>query len=174
MPTAVLGHKFPHPDAPLAREEDRWQWLSGITGRYMYHRAVTMWMVENQALDVDDFHQYPWSSRPLSMSEWSVRKVFVIGLKRDPNMRMAMSEDALDALFRMWDAAGLGMHRPGTEGCGKSTGPRFFFKVVTAPISLMTCLIPTWTLGSTKQAPRSCCRSVPQSAGGTKVPAKPG
>ena len=79
MATAVLEHGFPHPDALLAREEDRWQWLSSITGPYMYQRAVTMWMGKNQALDVDDSYQYPWNSRPLSMSEWSVWRVFVIG-----------------------------------------------------------------------------------------------
>ena len=73
MAPAVLGHQFLHPDAPLAREEDRWQWLSGITGRYMYQRAVTLWMGKNQALDVDDSYQYPWDSRPLSMSERSAR-----------------------------------------------------------------------------------------------------
>ena len=133
MATAVLGHQFPHPDAPLAREEDHWQWLSSITGRHMYQRAVTMWMGKNKGLDVDDFYQYPWNSRPLSMSQWCMWKVFVIGLKREPNMRMVMSEDALDALFRMWEATGLGMHCPGTTGRGKSTGPRFFFKDVTAP-----------------------------------------
>ena len=65
-----LGTSFQHRDAPLAPEEDRWQWLSGITGTYMYQRAVTMWMGRNQALDVDDSYQYPWNSRPLSMSEW--------------------------------------------------------------------------------------------------------
>ena len=36
MATAVLEHQFPHRDAPLAAEEDHWQWLSGITGRYLY------------------------------------------------------------------------------------------------------------------------------------------
>ena len=66
----------------------------------MYQRSVTMWMGKNQALDVDESYQYPWNSTPLSMSEWSVWKVFVIGVKREPNMRMVMSEDALDALFR--------------------------------------------------------------------------
>ena len=94
----------------------------------MYQSAVTMWMGKNQALDVDNSYQYLWNSRALSMSEWSVWKVFVIGLKREPKMRMVMSEDALDALFWMWEAAGLGMHRPGTTGRGKSTGPRFFLK----------------------------------------------
>ena len=78
------------------------------------------------------------------MSEWSVWKASVIGLKRDPNMRMVMNEEALDALFRMLEASGLRM-----------TGP-----------------IPMWSLGSTKQAPRHCCRSVQQSAVGTKDPAK--
>ena len=53
--------------------------------------------------------------------------------KREPNMRMVMSKDALDTLFRMWEAAGMGMQRAGTTGHGKSTGPRFFFKDVTAP-----------------------------------------
>ena len=99
----------------------------------MYQRAVTMWKGKNQALDVDDSKHYPWDSRPLSISAWSSWKVFVIALKRETNMRMVMSEDALDALFRMWEAAGLGMHCPGTTGRGKSTGPRLFFKVVTAP-----------------------------------------
>ena len=72
MATAVLGHQFSHPDAPLAQDGDRWQWLSGITGRYMYQRAVTMWMGKNQALEVDDSYQYPWKRRPLSMSKCSV------------------------------------------------------------------------------------------------------
>ena len=48
-------------------------------------------------------------------------------------MRMVMNEDTLDALFRMWEASGLGTQRPGIKGRGKSTGPRFFFKDVTAP-----------------------------------------
>ena len=57
----------------------------------------------------------------------------VIRLKREPNMRMVMSEDALDSLFLIWEASGLGMYCPGTTGHGKSTGPRFLFKDVTAP-----------------------------------------
>ena len=133
MATAVLEHQFPHPDAMLAPEEDRWQWLSSITGKYMYQRAVTMWMGKNQALDVDDSYQYPWNSRPLSMSAWSVWKVFVIGLKSHPNKRMLINEEALDALFRMWEASGHGMQLPGTTGVRRSTGPRFFFKDITAP-----------------------------------------
>ena len=53
MAAAVLGHQFPHPDAPLAREEDHWQWLSSITGRYMYQQAVTMWMGNNKVLGTE-------------------------------------------------------------------------------------------------------------------------
>ena len=155
MATAVVGHQFPHPDALLAREEDYWQWLSGITDRYMYQRAVTMWMEKKQALDVDDSYQYLSNSRPLSMSEWLVWRVFVIGPKKDPHMRMVMSEDALDALFRMWEAVGLGMHCPGTTGCRKSTGPRFHFKDVTAPDFPDDWLDPNLEPGQDKASPPS-------------------
>ena len=56
------------------------------------------------------------------MSEWSVLKVFVIGLQKDPNMGMVISEDGLGALFRMWEAVELEMHRPRKRKRYKTVG----------------------------------------------------
>ena len=94
--------------------------------------------------------------------------MFVIGLKREPNMRMVMSKDALDALFRMWEAAGLGMHRPGTTGRGKSTGPRFFFKEVTAADFPDDWFDPNVEPGQYKASPSSLLSFIATISGGYK------
>ena len=131
-----------------------------------------MWMGKNQALDVDDSYQYPQNSRPLSMSKWSVWKVFVIRLKKEPNMRIVMSEDALDALFRMSEAARLGMHRPAKTGRRKSTGPRFFSKDLTAldfPDDWFDPNVEPWQY---KASPRSLLSFGANISGGYKVCSK--
>ena len=133
MVTAVLGHQFCHPDAPLAPEEDRWQWLSGITGRYMYQLAVTMWMGKNQALDVDDSYQYPCNSRLLTMS----KLVVVEGVCHRTEERTQYA-NGHEQRCPGRPVSDVGGSWPGDAPCWynrprKEHWPRFFFKDVTAP-----------------------------------------
>ena len=87
-------------------------------------------------------------------------------------MRMDISRDALDALFRMWEAADLGMHCPGTTAREKSTGPRFFFKDLTAPDFPDDWFDPNVEPGQYKASPPSLLSFGATMSGGYKGSSK--
>ena len=58
------GHKFPlkeevvvhdtcNPDTTLALETPEWRWLADVTPKYMFCRAMTLWMKKHRQEDKD-------------------------------------------------------------------------------------------------------------------------
>ena len=153
-PAPHLADKFPlkeevvvnntcNPDTTLAPETPEWRWLADVTPKYVFRRALTLWMKKHRQEDKDGAQSYPWETKCLSAGEFSEWKVLRVGLSRDPQGHMSLDEPGLDALFRIWATPGCGVARSASwfgadsvgRGGGHSAGhgPRFFFK---APVEL--------------------------------------
>ena len=139
----VVIHNTCKPDTTLAPEMPEWRWLADVTQKYVFRRAMTLWMKKHRQEDKDGVQSYPWETKCLSAGEFSEWKVLRVGLSSDPQGHMSLDEPGLDALFRIWATAGFRVARSAPcfgadsvgQGGGHSAGhcPRFFFK---APIEL--------------------------------------
>ena len=140
-----MVHNTCNPDTTLAPESPDWRWLADMTPKYVFRRAMTLWMKKHRQEDKDGVQSYPWETKCLSAGEFSEWKVLRVGLSSDPQGHMSLDEPGLDALFRIWAAAGCGVARSASwfaaDSVGRSGGPsaghgpRFFFK---APVELPT------------------------------------
>ena len=134
----VVDHNTCNPDTTLAPETPEWQWLADVTPEYVFRRAMTIWMKKHRQEDKDGVQSYPWETKCLSAGEFTEPKVLRVGLSSDPQGDMSLDELNLDALFRIWAAAGCGVARSASwfsaDSVGRSGGhsaghgPRFFFK----------------------------------------------
>ena len=132
-----------NPQTTLAPETPDWRWLAGVTPKYVFRRAMTLWMKKHRQEDKDGVQSYPWETKCLSAGEVSAWKVLRVGLSSDPQGQMFLDEPGLDALFKICATARCGVGRSASwfgadsvgQGGGHSTGhgPRFFFK---APVEL--------------------------------------
>ena len=114
-----------------------------MTPKYVFRRAMTLWMRKHRQEDKDGVQSYPWETKCLSAREFSEWKVLRVGLSSDPQGHMSLDEPGLDALFRIWATAGCVVARSASwfgadsvgRGGGHSAGhgPRFFLK---APVEL--------------------------------------
>ena len=139
----VVVHNTCNPDTTLAPETPVWRWLADVTPKYVFRRAMTLWMKKHRQEDKDGVQSYPSETKCLSAGEFSEWKVLRVGLWSDSQGHMSLDEPGLDALFRIWATAGCGVARSTSwfgadsvgRGGGHSTGhgPRFFFK---APVEL--------------------------------------
>ena len=134
----VVVHNTCNPDTTLAPGTPEWRWLADVTPKYVFCRAMTLWMKKHRQEDKDGVQSYPWETKCLSAGEFSEWKVLRVGLSSDPQGHMSLDEPGLDALFRIWATAGCGVARSASWfgahsvgwGGGHSAGhgPRFFFK----------------------------------------------
>ena len=139
----VVVHNTCNPDTTLAPETPEWRWLADVTPKYVFRRAMTLWMKKHRQEDKDGVQSYPWETKCLSAGEFSEWKVLRVGVSSDPQGHMSLDEPGLDALFRIWATAGCGVARSASwfgadsvgRGGGHSAGhgPSFFFK---APVEL--------------------------------------
>ena len=143
----VVVHNTCNPDTTLAPETCEWRWLADVTPKYVFRRAMTLWMKKHCQEDKDGVQSYPWETKCLSAGEFSEWEVLRVGPSSDPQSHMSLDEPGLDALFRIWAAAGCGVARSASwfdaDSVGRSSGhsaghgPRCFFK---APVELQ----PGW------------------------------
>ena len=138
-----MVHNTCNQDTTLAPDMPEWRWLADVTPKYVFRRAMTLWMKRHRQEDKDGVQSYPWERKCLSAGEFSETKVLRVGLSSDPEGHMSLDEPGLDVPFRMWATAGCGVARRASwfgaysmgRGGGHSAGrgPRFFFK---APVEL--------------------------------------
>ena len=48
-----MVHNTCNPDTTLAPETPEWQWLADVTPKYMFRRAMTLWMKKHRQEDKD-------------------------------------------------------------------------------------------------------------------------
>ena len=130
-------------DTTLAPETPEWRWLADVMPKYVFCRAMTLWMRKHLQEDKDGVQSYSWETKCLGAREVSGWKVLRVGLLSDPQGHMSLNEPGLDALFRIWATAGCRVAKSASwfgansvrRGGGHSAGhgPSFFFK---APVEL--------------------------------------
>ena len=118
--------------------------LADVTSKFVFRRAMTLWMKEHSQEGKDGVQSYPWETKCLSAGEFSEWKVLRGGLSSDPRGHMSLDKPGLDALFRIWATGGcrvvarsaswFGADSVGQGGSHSAGhGPRFFFQ---APVEL--------------------------------------
>ena len=136
----VVVHNTCNPDTTLAPDTPEWRWLADVTPKYVFCRAMMLWMKKHRQEDKDGVQSYPWETECLSAGDFLEWKVLRVGLSSDPQGHMSLYEPGLDALFRNWATVGCGVARSASwfgadsmgRGGGHSAGhgPRFFFKAL--------------------------------------------
>ena len=71
----VVVHNTCNPDTTLAPETPEWRWLADVTPKYVFRRAMTLWMKKHRQEDKDGVQSYPWETKCLSAGEFSEWKV---------------------------------------------------------------------------------------------------
>ena len=107
----VVVHNTCNPDTTLAPETPEWRWLADVTPKYVFRRAMTLWMKKHRQEDKDGVQSYPWETKCLIAGKFSEWKVLRVALSSDPQGHMFLDEPGLDALFRIWAIAGCGVAR---------------------------------------------------------------
>ena len=121
-PALHLADKFPlkeevvvqntcNSDTTLAPETPEWPWLADVTPKYVFRRALTLWMKKHCQENKYGVQSYPSETKCLSAGEFSEWKLLRVGLSSDPQGHMSLDEPGLDALFRIWATAGCGVAR---------------------------------------------------------------
>ena len=134
----VVVHNTCNPVTTLAPETPEWRWLADVTPKYVFRRAMTLWMKKHRQEDKGGFQSYPWETKCLSAGEFLEWRVLRVRLSSDPQGHMTLDEPGLDALFSIGATAGCGVARSaswfGADSVGRGgghsagRGPRFFFK----------------------------------------------
>ena len=70
-----MVHNTCNPDTTLAPETPEWRWLADVTPKYVFRRAMTLWMKKQRQEDKDGVQSYPWETKCLSAGEFSEWKV---------------------------------------------------------------------------------------------------
>ena len=122
----VVVHNTCNPDTTLAPETPEWRWLADVTPKYVFCRAMTLWMKKHRQEDKDGVQSYPWEMKCLSAGQFSEWKVLRVGLSSDLQGHMSLEEPGLDALFRIWATAGCSVARSaswfGADSLGRGGG----------------------------------------------------
>ena len=70
----VVVHNTCNSDTTLAPETPEWRWLADVTPKYVFRRAMTLWMKKHGQEDKDGVQSYPLETKCLSAgSFWSGR-----------------------------------------------------------------------------------------------------
>ena len=135
-----MVHNTCNPDTTLAPQMPEWRWLAYVTPKYVFRRAITLWMKKHRQEDNDGVQSYLWETKCLSAREVLEWKVLRVGLSSNPQGHMSLDEPGLDALFRIWATAACGVARSASwlgadsvgQGGGHSAGhgPCFFLKAL--------------------------------------------
>ena len=72
-----VGPQHLDPHTTLAPETPEWRWLADVTPKYVFCRAMTLWMKKHRQEDKDGVQSYPWETKCLSAGEFPEWKVCV-------------------------------------------------------------------------------------------------
>ena len=87
----MVVHNTCNPDTTPAPETPEWRWLADVTQKYVFRRAMLLWMKKYRQEDKDGVQSYPWETKCLSAREFSERKVLRLGLSSDLQGHMPCS-----------------------------------------------------------------------------------
>ena len=65
----VVVHNTCNPDTTLAPETPEWRLLANVTPKYVFRRAMMLWMRKHRQEDKDGVQSYPWETKCLSAGE---------------------------------------------------------------------------------------------------------
>ena len=71
----VVVHNTCNPDTTLAPGTREWRWLADVTPKYVFRRAMTLWMKKHRQEDKDGVQSYPLETKCLSAGEFLEWKV---------------------------------------------------------------------------------------------------
>ena len=71
----VVVHNTCNSDTTLAPETPEWRWLADVTPKYVFRRAMTLWMKKHRQENKDGAQSYPWETKCLGAGEFSEWKV---------------------------------------------------------------------------------------------------
>ena len=158
----VLVHNTCNRDTTLVLETPEWRQIGDVTPKYVFRRAMTLWMKKHRQEDKHGVQSYPWETKCLSAGGFLEWKMLRVGWLSNPHRQMSLDEPGLDSLFRIWATAGCGVARSvswlGLDSVGRGSGhsaehgPRFFFK---APAELPKGWFDDADVQGYKQTPSS-------------------
>ena len=77
----VLEYQHAHPDASLAPPTSQWAWIKDITPAYLHKRELRLWIDKNREQNIAAETSWPWTTRCLSETNWSLWKMWCIRKK---------------------------------------------------------------------------------------------
>ena len=135
----VFVHNTCNPDTTSPQETPEWRPLGDVIPKYVFRRAMTLWIKKHRQEDKDGVQSYPSETKCRSAGKFSEWKVLCVGLSSVPLGHMSLDK-RLDAQWGIWATAGCGVARSASwfgacsvgRGGAQSTRhrPRFFFKAL--------------------------------------------